>query len=413
MSPSTSPRAEHTLQIRDTPEVDPPIDPPVEPPVDPPVDPPVEPPVDPPVEPPVEPPPTAVTLSVSPSSVAEDAGATTLTLTAAFVGTGTFATDTSVTVTVGKSGDTAVASTDYTAAGTVTVPITTGNSSGQATFTLTPTNDTLVEGSETLTLHGAATGLSVSDATVTITDDDRVVRVRSLAVASFERASYTLNEDGSPVEIAVRLSSAQSEEVELSYTMVSATAQIGRDGDVWSLAGEPGDWRYEQQLIFAPGETQKFIKLYPVDNNLVEPDAAVAISLSVVSGNATPGPSTTLTLTDDDVATVLLLPERSQANEGESAEIRLRLTKPHQQEVTMDCLLRGTATPGVDYAMLSHTVVIPAGTQTVVIPVEVLSDEIVEGSETLVFVIANPVGGGVVISPDYAEHTVTIVDVAS
>ena len=72
--------------------------------------------------------PTAVTLSVSPASVAENAGATTLTL----------ATDASVTVTVGQSGDTAVAGVDYTAAGLVTVPITAGQGSRQATFTLTP-----------------------------------------------------------------------------------------------------------------------------------------------------------------------------------------------------------------------------------------------------------------------------------
>ena len=361
-----------------------------------------------------DPVPTAVALSVSPASVAENAGATTLTLIAALIGTGTFTTDTSVTVTVGASGDTAVAGTDYTAAGTVTVPITAGQGSGQATFTLEPTDDALEEPAETLTLHGAAAGLAVSDATVTIADDDSGgTRVRRrLTVASFGSASYTLNEDGSPVEIAVRLSSAPSEAVELTFTMVSATAEIGRTGDVWSLAGEPGEWRYDQQLIFAPGQTQQYIKLFPVDNNLVEPDEVVTISLSVVSGSVAPGPSTTLTLTDDDLATVLLIPTRSQANEGESAQIRLRLTKPHQQDVTMDCFVRGTATPGVDYASLPHAVMIPAGSQTAVIPVEVLSDETAEGPETLVFVIANPSRSGVVISPEYSEHTVTIMDTA-
>ena len=360
-----------------------------------------------------DPAPTAVALSVSPASVAENAGATTLTLMAALIGTGTFTTDTSVTVTVGASGDTAVAGTDYTAAGTVTVPIAAGQGSGQATFTLEPTDDALEERAETLTLHGAAAGLAVSDATVTIADDDSgQTRVRRrLTVARFGSASYTLNEDGSPVEIAVRLSSAPSEAVEFTFTMVSATAEIGRTGDVWALAGEPGEWRYDQQLIFAPGQTQQYIKLFPVDNNLVEPDEVVTISLSVVSGNATPGPSTTLTLTDDDLATVLLMPPRSQANEGESAQIRLRLTKPHQQDVTLDGFVRGTATSGVDYAPLPQAVMIPAGSQTAVIPVEVLSDEIAEGAETLVFVIANPSRSGVVISPEYSEHTVTIMDV--
>ncbi len=277
-----------------------------------------------------------------------------------------------------------------------------------------PTQDTLNEGDESLTVHGIATGLTIFDATVTITDDDKPkVRIRSLAVARFDSTAYTLDEDGSPVEMAVLLSSAQTDEVELTFTMTSPTAQIGRTGDVRALSNGPVDWRYDQKLIFAPGETRKTVRFFPVDDNLVEPDELVTVSLSVVSGNVTAGPSTTLKFTDDDLATVLLLPTQSQANEGERAVIQLRLNKPHQQEITMDCFVRGTATSGVDYAALPHQVVVPAGSQTVTIPVDVLRDELAEGSETLVFVIAHPVGRGVVIAREYSEHTITIMDVTT
>ena len=74
---------------------------------------------------------TGVTLSLSPATVSERAGATTVTVTATLTG-GTRADATSVTVTVGATGDTATDGTDY---GTVdnfdiTIPADTASATG-------------------------------------------------------------------------------------------------------------------------------------------------------------------------------------------------------------------------------------------------------------------------------------------
>ena len=82
--------------------------------------------------------PTTAALSVSPSSVGEDDGATTVTVTATLAGSVTFTADTTVRVTVGKDGDTAVSDTDYTGVSAFDLTITAGQSSGQQTFSLTP-----------------------------------------------------------------------------------------------------------------------------------------------------------------------------------------------------------------------------------------------------------------------------------
>ena len=60
-------------------------------------------------------------LSVNPTSVAEDAGDATVTVTATFSNASTYEADTTVTVSVGASGDSATSGTDYAAVTDFTV----------------------------------------------------------------------------------------------------------------------------------------------------------------------------------------------------------------------------------------------------------------------------------------------------
>ena len=81
--------------------------------------------------------PAAITLTTSPTSVGEDDGATTVTVTATLDGSVTLSTATDVTVSVG--GGTATSGTDYAAVSDFTVTIPKETASGSGTFTLTPT----------------------------------------------------------------------------------------------------------------------------------------------------------------------------------------------------------------------------------------------------------------------------------
>ena len=113
----------------------------------------------------------SVDLSLSPSIVGEGDGATQVTVTAAFSNRSTYETATTVTVSVGGSG-TAASGTDYAAVSDFDVTIAEGRTSGTATFTLTPVQDTLVESNETVGVAGSAAGLTVNGADLTLTDDD-------------------------------------------------------------------------------------------------------------------------------------------------------------------------------------------------------------------------------------------------
>ena len=90
------------------------------------------------------------------TSVAENGGRKTVRVTAT-LGTTRFATEQTVTVTVGKAADSATEGTDYTQVADQTITIAAGAASGTVTFALTPTNDAFHEADETISIDGTLT----------------------------------------------------------------------------------------------------------------------------------------------------------------------------------------------------------------------------------------------------------------
>ena len=112
-----------------------------------------------------------VVLSASPTSVIEDGGAETVTVTATLTGRSVEDVAKTVTVTVGSG--TATVVEDFAPVNDVTITIPGATRSATGTFVLTPVADTADEGSETVAVTGTATDgapLTVIGTTVTIDD---------------------------------------------------------------------------------------------------------------------------------------------------------------------------------------------------------------------------------------------------
>ena len=239
--------------------------------------------------------PSTVSLSVSPTSVGEEDGATTVTVTASLSGSVTFDADTTVTVKVGMQGDSAISGTDYRAVSDVMLTITAGASSGEKTFTLTPTDDALDEDDESLTVHATATGLTVSEAEVTITDDDDPPE---LTIAD---ASVT---EGGEAQFTVTLTPVSGRDVSVQWT----TGDDGADGANQATAGS--DYTAQTTaatLTIAAGSATGTIGVQTTEDSVDESDETFTVTLASPT-NATLGtPATaTGTITDDDERGVTL-----------------------------------------------------------------------------------------------------------
>ena len=148
----------------------------------------------------------SINLSLSPSSVNEGASATTVTVSAALSNPNvSFATDQTVSVSVGGSG-TAVSDTDYAAVSNFDITIATGQTSATGTFTLTPTDDTVVEGNETIGVAGSASGLTINSVELTLTDDDSAPAVN----LSVSPSSVSEGASGTTVTVAAAFSTSNT-----------------------------------------------------------------------------------------------------------------------------------------------------------------------------------------------------------
>ena len=171
--------------------------------------------------------PSGITLSASPNTLGEDDAATSVTVTATLNG-GTTRTSATV-VTIGTLAGSATKDTDYTATTLASITIPANTASGSGTLTITPTDDLVVEGDETITIPGTTTtqvGLTVSSATVTLTDDDKSTvdpgeeDDKDSAELSISGPSANVSEGGNAV-FTVTLSAAIAKEVQVAWSRAS------------------------------------------------------------------------------------------------------------------------------------------------------------------------------------------------
>ena len=224
-----------------------------------------------------ETPSTKVTLSVTPATVAEDAGATELTVTGMLDGdAGSAATEVALAVSDG----TAVAA-DYGAT-TATLTIAATRTSGMATLTLTPVDDHVDEPNETVSVGGTVTGgvLTVTPTTVTVTDNDEPQWALTALPA-------TIAEDGGTAEVQVAsggVTFLAPQEIGLTFAGSAA-----KDDD-YSVAAET--------LTLAVGATAVATTITATDDNVA--DAAETIEITASLDGARIGTTATVTITDDD-----------------------------------------------------------------------------------------------------------------
>ena len=252
---------------------------------------------------------TGVRLSVNPTAVSEGAGGTPVRVRAALNGAPRTS-PTAVTVAVGKTGDSATEGTDYQTVADLTVTIPPGLTSARETFTLTPTDDVIDEGDETITVSGTTrSGLTVTDAALKIMDDETGSTGVTLSVNP-----TTVSEGAGRTTVAV--TAALNEAARSRSTAV--TVAVGKTGD---SATEGTDYQTVGNLtVTIPAESTSgtaTFTLIPVDDDIDEGDEGD--ETITVSGTTRSGLTVTdaeLRITDDDMRGVTVTPTALTLTEG-------------------------------------------------------------------------------------------------
>ena len=225
--------------------------------------------------------PTGIALAVSPAAISEGAGATSVTVTASPSGGTRFAAAQTVAVTVAGSGKANVVG--YAASRTsFSVTIAEGAASGSDTLTVSPANDGVSTGDETITVSGSAapSGASVASASLAITDDDATVITVS-AVAD------TVTE-GTAAAFAFAAAPPPAQAVTVNLAVSGASGFLG---------GATPD-----SLVIAAGAAADTLRLTTVDDAADEAHDAVTVTVKTGTGyDAGATASARIVIRDDDL----------------------------------------------------------------------------------------------------------------
>ena len=319
-----------------------------------------------------------VSLISAPTVVSETAGPTPIELTVEFSNENTFAMERTVTISVG--GGVATPGTDYAAVPDFDVTIPAGESSTTGMFTLAPVDDGSIEGDELIEVSGAALGLTVHRATLTLLDDDLHPDV-TLSVAP---ASVSEDAPLATVTVTATLSNENTFPIERTVTVsvgggtatVDADYAAAEDFEVTIPAGRTGG-------------TGTFT-LVPTDDRLVEGDETIEIT-GAAEGLAVY--ATTVIVADNDTIPEvdLIVDPGTVGEDASSATVTVTARFSNGNSFPRDRTVRvgvggGTATVGADYAATGDfEVTIPAGRTSgagtfALVPTD---DELAEGDETI------------------------------
>ena len=258
-----------------------------------------------------------VTLSVSATSIAENAGSS-LTLTATLSG----ATFQDVTVGIDTSGG-ATEGTDYTDGSGVINDITISAGSTTGTVNFTPTDDSVYEDDESATISigsvsgGGASESGTQSVTITIAENESAPTV-TLSVSATSIAENA----GSSLTITATLSGATDENV----TVGIDTAGTATEGtDYTDGSGNLDD------ITISAGSTTGTVSFTPSDDAgdpVYEENETAIISIGSVSGGGATesgSQSVTITITENESAPTVTL-TRSAASIAENSGSSVTLT---------------------------------------------------------------------------------------
>ena len=260
---------------------------------------------------------TGITLVVSPDSVTENGGATSMKLTASVNGSTRYAEAKTVTVAVGKSTDSATEGTDYATVSDFSIKIPALASSVSKNFTLTPTNDAIDEGAGEMISVAGTSSVPVTADQITITDDDtRGVALSKEKLALTERGAhktYTLKLLSQPTdEVTINVSGAPSGLVTLQYQNTrSSSAPI-------PVTFDENDWNRPKTITVVANS----------DDDHEDNSGSIVHSVTGY-GDFTAANSISVTVTDTSVPAVLFNTRQVSLKEGETATYTVKLaTRP-------------------------------------------------------------------------------------
>ena len=334
---------------------------------------------------------------------------------------------TAAPLTVSYSLSGSASSADYnTILSTVTIPA----GSASTTVTVTPVDDTLTEGNETVILSLIDTNSydlgRQNSGTVIIRDNESENIVVSLSVApasvvedgtgnlvyTFTRASGTTTPIDLTSPLTVNYNVGGSATLNSDYTQTGAASFTSTTG----------------KITFAAGSATATLTIDPTVDTTIESNETVALTLASGSGYSVDTATAVIgTIVDDDTPVISLSLNPTSVSEDGTSNLVYTFTRTGStiSGLTVNYGVSGTATLGTDYVATgaasftatTGTITFAAGSSTATLTIDPTADTTVESDETVALTIAPATGytvgtntavTGTILNDDTIVTTVTL-----
>jgi gliding motility-associated-like protein len=304
----------------------------------------------------------------------------------------------------------AINGTDYTTlSGTVVIPA----GDHDVKIPVSALTDQIIEGTENLILtitggqsasYAFTPSATNASATMNITDSDNSPANLTLNITKLNDAVEPST--SGRLSIALPTGITANENININYT-VAGTATPGTD--YAALSGT---------ATIQAGQNSVILPISVIDDQLIEPTETVALTLTGASSNSftyTATGNVTLNIADDDnipanlVLNVTKTTDAAEPGSNGNFNIALPAGITVPTDITVNYTLIGIAAVGKDYASLSGVVTIPAGNNSVDLPITVIDDQEVEGTESVTLAVTSGTSTGLVFTGGSSE-TINIAD---
>ena len=227
-------------------------------------------------------------------------------------------------------------------------------------------------------------------------------------------STTSLNFNGGTATVTVSLPSnaTATTTIDLAFT---GTAVANIDYSIIAGTNAVITAGQQVQIVIPAGQSSGTVTLKGLDSSTQTTDLSVVVTATELN-NATLAvqPSTTLSLIDS--ASPEIAAQNQTVNDATTqpftAEVVIQLSNPVATPITLTySTVAGTAIAGTDYtAVTNQTLTIPAGSQTIDIPIQILGDTAAPSGRTFTVVLSSPSRGVFPGNTTTTSATITLVD---
>ena len=332
-----------------------------------------------------------VTLLLTPASIGENGGVSTVTATLPE------AVSEEIVVTVSAAALSPAVAADFMLSSSTTLTIATGATTSTGAVTITAVDNSVDAPNKEVMVSGSLTSGGLTDpddVTLTLTDDDDPPTV----MLRLSRTS--IDENGGVSTVTARLDRESSETTTVTVSATAVSPAVA------------GDFRLStnKTLTITAGQTTSTgtVTITANDNDVDTVNKTVRVSGSLTSGGLTDPDDVTLSITDDDDAPQLTLEvgPSAIAEDGGVSTVTVESVNgvafAEDQEISLS--FAGTAAKGTDYTVALERLTLTAGQRSVETTVTAVDEAIDDDAETILVTARH--GGGTI----GAERTITITD---